>query len=256
MARKPPKPTYKIGAASQSDVPSGGVGDVTTGWVTLIAGLFICGFLYYINHSARRMGFHEYNLINTAFVLWVPLLLGMYGLRRSPESLGFGLGDLGKGTVAAFVCLTLFSPVIYYFAAYPDPQAYYLRWMSQSGAIIGIFRNGQGGFTGGTIDPMGLLFHQIVMGFYMFGWEFFFRGFLLTGLQKIMPLWAAIGLHALLFMALHIGKPLPETLSSFPGAILMAIIAVRFKSFLPCFLLHWLVSAGFDFAVLYHYFKP
>lgn len=237
-------------------MPGSGVGDVTTGWVTLLTGLFICGFLYVINHSDRHMGFHEYNLINTAFVLWIPLLVGMYGLRRSPEAIGFAPGDLGKGTVAAFVCLVLFSPVIYYFAADPAPQAYYLRWMTQSGALQGVFPDGRGGYTAGTVLPMGLLFHEIVMGFYMFGWEFFFRGFLLTGLQKIMPLWAAIGLHALLFMALHIGKPLPETLSSFPGAILMAIIAVRFKSFLPCFLLHWLVSALFDFAVLYHHFKP
>ena len=255
MARKSAKPAFKIGAASQADVPGSGVGDVTTGWVTLLTGLFVCGFLWIINHDDnRRMGFHEYNLINTAFVLWIPLLVGMYGLRRSPESLGFALGDLRNGTIAALVCLVLFSPVIYYFAAYPDPQAYYLRWMSQSGALQGIFANGRGGYSAGSIAPVGLLFHEIVMGFYMFGWEFFFRGFLLTGLRKIMPDWAAIGLHALLFMGLHYGKPLPETLSSFPGAILMAVIALRFKSFLPCFLLHFLVSALFDFAVLYHHF--
>ena len=233
-----------------------GASDVTTGWVTLITGLAVCLFLYIINHDRNRhMGFFEYNAINTAFVLWVPLLVGMYGLRRSPENIGFGTGDLGKGTIVALICFALFTPIIYYFAAYPDPQAYYLSWMNGSGAVQQIYSNGKGGFVGGRIDPMGLLFHELIMGFYMFGWEFFFRGFLLSGLQKIMPFWGAVLLHAALFTGLHIGKPLAETLSSFPGAVLMALIAVRYKSFLPCFLLHWLVSAGFDFAVLYHYFK-
>ena len=235
-----------------------GASDVTTGWVTLLAGLAICGFLYYINHDrTRNMGFFEYNVINTAFVLWIPLLIGVYFLGREPADLGFGRGDLGKGTIAALVCITLFAPVLYLFGADPSAQQYYIaHWMRDSGAVTGVFADGRGGLTLGKIVWDKLLFHEVVMGFYMFGWEFFFRGFLLNGLQKIMPLWGAILLHAALFTALHYGKPTAETLSSFPGAILMALIAIRFKSFLPCFLLHFLVSAGFDFAVLYHHFKP
>ncbi len=243
-------------AAAAGDAPSSGANDVTTGWVTLLVGLFICGFLYFINHDkTRNMGFHEYNLINTAFVLWVPLIVGMLLLRREPADIGFTVGDLGKGTLAALVCLVLFSPVIYYFAAQDGPQSYYLRWMWGSGAVENLFRDANHGFTGGRINLMNLIFHEIVMGFYMFGWEFFFRGFLLNGFRKIMPLWGAVLLQAALFTALHYGKPWEETASSFPGAILMALIAYRFRSFVPCFLLHWFVSAGFDFAVLYHHFR-
>lgn len=256
MARRPAKFASKS-FASTADAPSSGASDVTTGWVTLLVGLFLCGFLYYINHNpAHHMGFHEYNLVNTAFVLWIPLMVGMLFLRREPSDIGFSVGDLGKGTLAALVCFVLFCPVIYYFAAQAGPQSYYLRWMWGSGAVENLFRGANNAFIGGRIDPMGLAFHEIIMGFYMFGWEFFFRGFLLKGFEKIMPFWWAVFLQAALFMGLHYGKPMEETLSSFPGAILMAILANRFRSFVPCFLLHWFVSAGFDFAVLYHHFKP
>ncbi|MBC8137047.1 MAG: hypothetical protein H8F28_14295, partial [Fibrella sp.] len=164
MARKPARSAAKS-AGTGGDVPSSGASDVTTGWVTLLVGLFICGFLYFINHDPNRnMGFHEYNLINTAFVLWVPLIVGMLLLRREPSDIGFSVGDLGKGTLAALVCLVLFCPVIYYFAAQPGPQSYYLRWMLGSGAVQNLFRDATGNFTGGRIDPLNLMFHEIVMG--------------------------------------------------------------------------------------------
>lgn len=260
MARRPAKSSTKAFATKAfspgGETPSSGASDVTTGWVTLLVGLFICGFLYYINHDPNRhMGFHEYNLINTAFILWIPLIVGMLLLRREPSEIGFTVGDLGKGMLAALVCFVLFCPVIYYFAAQHDAQSYYLSWMSRSGAVQNLFPGANQTLIGGRINPLNLAFHEIIMGFYMFGWEFFFRGFLLNGFRKIMPLWGAILLQATLFMALHYGKPLVETLSSFPGAILMALIAYRFRSFVPCFLLHWFVSAGFDFAVLYHHFR-
>ena len=42
------------------------------------------------------------------------------------------------------------------------------------------------------------------MGFYMFCWEFFFRGFLLFGLQKSrLGAWGAVIVQALLFALLH-----------------------------------------------------
>ncbi len=228
---------------------------MTTGWVTLIVGLAVSGFLMWKNHDPNdHMGFYEYNLLNIAFVLWIPLIIGMLFLRREPTEIGFTVGDLKNGVLVALGCFVLFSPVIYYFAAQAAPQSYYLGWMASSGAIDSIFRDAKGGFIGGHINVQRLIYHEIIMGFYMFGWEYYHRGFLLNGFRKIMPLWGAIVLQALLFTALHLGKPIPETLSSFPGGILMALLAYRFRSFVPCFLLHWLVSAGFDFAVLYHHF--
>lgn len=171
------------------------------------------------------------------------------------------LGDGARGSLWSLLLFALFVPVILFIAPTPQPQIYYLGWMGGfantggSGAFAGWGWNGTA-YTGGHIEPYRLLYHEAVMGFYMFGWEWHYRGFLLSGLRRIMPVWGAVLVQAVLFTALHWGKPPIEIISSFPGAIIMALLALRFKSFTPCFVLHFLISAGFDAAVLYYHFHP
>jgi membrane protease YdiL (CAAX protease family) len=237
--------------------------DKVTGWSTLVTGIAISAFLYWRNHPGpgqQVMGFSEYNLLNTAFILWVPLLVILIGLKREPSEFGMTGGDLKWGMRWAFLLFAAFIPVILLFSPQAGPQGYYLNWMGPftgSNAVHGIYYDyaKQTWSPGGQIDWARLAYHELAMGFYMFGWEFFFRGYLLNGIQKLTPLWGAILIQALIFTGLHWGKPYAEVASSFPGGILMALLAVRFKSFLPCFVLHWLISMGFDFAVLYFHFR-
>jgi len=232
------------------------VGDKVAGWITLITGLVVSGFLLWRNHS-QWMDFNEYNLLNTAFVFWIPLVVVLLILRREPSEFGLTPGDLGPGLFMALALFASFSLVIVLIAPTPGPQQYYLNWMGPNGgsrAITGIVYNGVSWLRGWQIDFGRLAYHELVMGFYMFGWEWYHRGFLLNGLRKLVPVWGAILIQAALFTALHWGKPALEFASSFPGGILMALLALRYRSFVPCFVLHWLVSAGFDFAVLYNHF--
>ena len=218
-------------------------------------GIAINGYLWWRNQNTP-FNFNEFNLINTALILWLPLFVVMVFLRREPADFGMKTGE--SGWLPVLVPLALFAafvPVLLMVAPTEGPQSYYLSVMSDSRVVGGIFTQQNGTLTRGFVDMPRFFYHQIVMGFYMFGWEYFYRGFLLSGLQKIMPIWSAVLVQAILFTALHWSKPPLEIISSFPGAIFMALLALRFRSFVPCFLLHFLVSAGFDGAVLFFHFR-
>lgn len=45
-------------------------------------------------------------------------------------------------------------------------------------------------------------------------------------------------LDGVLFMLIHVGKPLSEIFLAFPGGVFLAFLAFRFGSFLPCYLIH------------------
>ncbi|MDX1934019.1 MAG: CPBP family intramembrane glutamic endopeptidase [Capsulimonadales bacterium] len=231
--------------------------DPKAGWTTLATGLGVSGFLFWRNNFG--MDFSEYNLLNITCILFVPLLVILMVLRRDPAEFGLRWGRSGPGLLVAVALFLLFVPVLWVVAPMRDAQDYYLNWLGSSGSrtIVGaVFDYGTRTWSKGAfLDGGRLVYHEFVMAFYMFSWEWYHRGFLLNGLRKVMPLWGAVLGQSLLFMALHWGKPMPETLSSLPGGVLMAWFALRYRSFLPCFLLHFLVSAGFDAGVLFFYFR-
>ncbi len=191
--------------------------DPVAGWVTLLSGVVISLFLYWRNHTNRLpdMAFDEYNLLNTACILGMPLFVLLVFLRREPTEFGMTVGDSRAGNILAIVAALLFLPIVLVAAAGPTAQNYYLSWLSDyhgSRAFVGYASNGFR-FFGGHINGSQLAYHELAMGFYMFGWEFFYRGFLLNGSRKLLPFWGAILVQTAFFCALHVGKPLPELLS-------------------------------------------
>ena len=50
--------------------------DLLTGWTTFFVGAIISAFLYWRNHDTKyQMAFDEYNLLNTACILGLPLVV-------------------------------------------------------------------------------------------------------------------------------------------------------------------------------------
>ena len=229
------------------------------GWSIALFGSAICAFLYWRNEIClQRMDFSEYNLLNTACILGLPLIFTLLFLRRDPAEVGMTVGDAPTGLRYALAAFLVFTPVLLISGASGDAQQYYLPWLSDYGGSGAFVHAAQVGFrfVPQHIDSARLAYHELVMCFYMFGWEYFFRGFLLTGLRRLLPLWVAIFLQTLFFATLHVGKPMPELLSSLPGGILLALLAIRCRSFVPCFLLHFLISSGYDYSVLFAHFHP
>ncbi|GAP13966.1 CAAX protease self-immunity [Longilinea arvoryzae] len=71
----------------------------------------------------------------------------------------------------------------------------------------------------------------------MIGWEFFFRGFLLFTLARIMGPYAIL-IQAIPFTLMHFGKPELETLSCIFGGSAFGYLAWRTKSFFYPFIIH------------------
>jgi uncharacterized protein len=81
----------------------------------------------------------------------------------------------------------------------------------------------------------------ISLGLYFFAWEFFFRGYLLFGLREKFGEFSIV-IQAALFAVAHIGKPALEVLISPFAGLLLGYIAYRNRSFLPAFLIHWIMN--------------
>jgi len=81
----------------------------------------------------------------------------------------------------------------------------------------------------------------IYLAAYFFVWEFFFRGFLLFGLQERFGAFAIV-IQAVPFAIMHFDKPPLEAVLAVFAGLLFGHIAYRSQSFLPTFLLHWLMN--------------
>lgn len=90
------------------------------------------------------------------------------------------------------------------------------------------------------------IIYQTAQLIYMFGWEFFYRGFMLFGLSKKIDPRLAILIQTVPFAIMHYRKPPLEAYGSIITGIFLGIIAIRARSFLPCAILHFLVALVAD----------
>ncbi len=226
-----------------------------TGAVTFVVGALLAAYLFWTNPDPKSPEAYWYT--NTALCLWVPLVVILLFLKSEPSQFGLTRGDrrLGlKWTLIAWVFMALVLAV-----AVSIPS---LRGQFQSQYLYGRLSQPLSG-VGPAFSPdrhvhlQALLCYELAMGFYMFCWEFFFRGFLLFGLQKsVLKTWGAVIVQALLFALLHwsyvpgASKPPAEVLSALPGGIVLGILALRTRSFLYGFLAHWAISLTLDVILL------
>ena len=225
------------------------------GWVVAITGAIIVGYLFSTNGDPKP--FEVYNFINTGLCLWMPLMILMLVLRLEPSEFGLTIGDSKTGFRWSFVLwLLMLIPVIV--ASFrPEFRTEYLtEKLSQFLQGVGPVYNGL------FVNKKSLLYYELSMGFYMFCWEFFFRGYLLFGLKRLLKNdhWAVI-LQTIPFALLHwswqagASKPGLEILGSIPAGIALGYFAPKTRSCVYGFLTHWAVSATLDVLLLLHVYR-
>ncbi len=147
--------------------------------------------------------------------LLVPLVIVILVFRENPAAYGFAIGDWRIGVPLTAGSIVLIAPVLWLVARSGTMRAYY------------------------ELQLTGLPWSTFID---LFGWEFFFRGFLLFTFARRLGA-DALWLQAMPFALAHIGKPEVETLSTIFGGFVLGWIAYRTRSFLYPFLVHWFVTS-------------
>ncbi len=147
--------------------------------------------------------------------LFIPMIFILFIFRDDPREYGFALGDWKAGLMLVAIGIVLMAPLLWLVARGPAMQDYYKSGLS--GLPWNTFLN-------------------------LFGWEFFFRGFILFSYFRKFGQ-DALWLQAVPFALAHIGKPELETLSTIFGGFAFGWVAYRTRSFIYPFLIHWFVAS-------------
>lgn len=180
--------------------------------------LFLSFFLPFV---FRLVPFHP-NITSVLLYGILPLIIIVFIFKESPKKFGYSFGNKRKAIFYSVFFSIILTPIILLGYFFPDVNTYY------------------------TIQSItsfhSLFLLELNMGFIIFFWELFFRGFILFGLYKKIGN-AALPVHAIPFALFHLGKPNIEVLASFFAAILLGQIAIKSNSFLPAFFIHWVINA-------------
>jgi membrane protease YdiL (CAAX protease family) len=148
--------------------------------------------------------------------LAVPLAITLLIFRENPREYGFTLGKWRLGLALTAGSILAIAPVL---------------WLvTRSNTTMQNYYRGQ---------ASGLPWNMFVD---LFGWEFFFRGWLIFGYGRRFGA-EALWLQAVPFALAHIGKPEIETLSTIFGGFAFGWVAWKTKSFFWPFLIHWFVAS-------------
>lgn len=180
-------------------------------------------------------GRYEQFLLVSHTLLLLPLII-VLPLAAKKMQFGFELGTAWSWRFYG-IFTAVMLPVILFVSARPD------------------FRNYYPIYAPAAVAGWPLVYHLVLYSMYLFSWELFFRGYFTHSAWRLCG-WAGIVLQAVVFAAMHLGKPVPEVLGSFIAGIAMAIIAVRAHSFLPGCITHIVISGFMDICVVWRNLHP
>lgn len=175
---------------------------------------------------------YYYWFLTTSITLFcLPALIATYGTKIHLRDYGFRLGNQKLGwsvTAAAWIVMIpiVISAVLIYppfSEKYPLCKAVNANWQA-------------------------FLLYQLAYGIYMFSWEFFFRGFMLFGLERRFGKYTIL-IQTIPFAVMHYSKPMPEAIGSIVASVLLGVLALETRSFLYGAAIHWLVAMTMDVVV-------
>lgn len=170
--------------------------------------------LIMIDHYFRLTPVKE--LDRLILYLFIPTMVIILVFHETLHDYGFHLGNWRLGLLITVGSMVVMTPILWWATRFSPAMQNYYDIPLTSGSIV--------------LSALELL-----------GWEFVFRGFLLFAYFQVLgddALW----LQAVPFALAHLGKPPLETLSTLLGGFLFGLVALKTRSFIYPFLIHFYVS--------------
>lgn len=177
------------------------------------------------------LGFQWWGVASLVLRMLVPALIILFVLRERPGDFGFRLHGQWGQLRPYVIAFALMVPIVWLVSFLGSFQAKYPLY-----DLAGL---GGWHFWG---------FH-LFYGMQFLGLEAFFRGYLLFGLYPRLGN-HAIAVMMIPYVMIHFGKPLPETLAAIVAGFALGYLALKSKSFLWGWMLHWSVALTMDYMAL------
>lgn len=192
--------------------------------LTLAAVLLTAAFYHAripaLDHQDRLLAWVA---INFGLLFVIPVIVIKLVLRRRLSEFGLQWGRSWIWSRYFVVFLVVVVPVVVVSARWPSFEGYYAThaWAMQSPGHFALF--------------------AAAWLVYFFAWEFFFRGFMLFSLVRSIGA-LSIFVQTVPFTMMHFNKPPMECYAAVIAGVALGLMAYRGRSFLGCWLLHWLIA--------------
>lgn len=222
--------------------------------VTVLCGAALVAWLWLYNMGYDKTGsawdYYDTFLIGNVLALFFVPIVTIILMGEEPSDFGLAFGEFRRVRLAVVLLFVGLLFLLIPMSRVQRFQEYYpLFKQFQHYPIFDRYMHVHSFGRFAESSMQALIYGWISYGFYMFCWEFFFRGYLLFGMVRTIG-WSAVLVQSIAFGLLHWGKPMPEFLASFPAGIILGFLALKAKSFLPGFVLHWAAVITFDILVL------
>ena len=176
---------------------------------------------------------YYYWFLSTAVTLFLlPIIVGLIGTNMPLKEYGIRLGNGKIGAIVTIVAVVFMIPVIMvavvvypaFLDKYPLSKVVAIHW-----------------------KPFFL--YQLAYGVYMFSWEFFFRGYMLFGLEKRFGNYSIL-IQTIPFAVMHFSKPFPEAIGSILAGVFLGVLAFETRSFIYGAMIHWFVAMTMDIVAI------
>jgi membrane protease YdiL (CAAX protease family) len=206
--------------------------------LVLLVALLVPGRSASLAHSVGpwlpdpRLGrFAAMVLASLLFRTLVPVFLIVVVHHRRLREFGWGAPVRLRAAWLYAVLFAAVLPLLWWASARPDFQHVY----PQSRPLIGA----------GAIAVPSLAVFQLFYALLLASGESFWRGYVLVGLQRRLgPL--ALVYMTMLYSVSHYQKPMPEAFAAIATGVLLALLALRHRSFWLGFALHFAVASTMD----------